>query len=45
MYLSKESLDAVKRTQLGLWMLVEKKHKVHSTSEVKEVTKITHRVR
>jgi hypothetical protein len=54
MYLSKESLDAAKREPnwdkieeeadpKGLWMLVEKKHKVHSTSKVKEVTKLTKR--
>ncbi len=54
MYLSEESLDAVKRESgwdkiedeadpEGLWMLVEKKHKVHSASEVKEVTKLTAR--
>jgi hypothetical protein len=54
MYLSKESLDVAKREPnwdkieeeadpKGLWMLVEKKHKVHSTSKVKEVTKLTKR--
>jgi hypothetical protein len=54
MYLSEESLDAVKREPNwdkieedadpeGLWKLVEKKHKVHTTSEVKEVTKLTAR--
>jgi hypothetical protein len=52
MYLSEESLDAVKREPKwdkiedevdpkGLWTLVEKKHKVHLASEVKEVTKLT----
>ncbi len=54
MYLSEESLDTVKREpdwdkieeeadSEGLWTLVEKKHKVHSASEVKEVTKLTAR--
>jgi hypothetical protein len=51
MYLSKESLDEVKRDpnwdkkeevdHKGLWTLVEKKHKAHSIGEVKEVTKLT----
>ncbi len=54
MYLSEESLDAVKReakwdkiedkaNPQGLRHLVEKKHKVHTTSEVKEVMKLTAR--
>ncbi len=54
MYLSEESLDAVKREMNwdqieedanpeGLWQFVEKKHKVHTASEVKEVTKLTAR--
>jgi hypothetical protein len=48
MYLSEESLDAVKKeptwTKIedeadaeGLWKLVEQKHKVHTVSEVKEI--------
>jgi hypothetical protein len=51
MYLSEESLDAVKKeptwTKIedeadaeGLWKLVEQKHKVHTASEVKENTKL-----
>jgi hypothetical protein len=51
MYLSKESLDAVKKeptwTKIedeadaeGLWKLVEQKHKVHTASKVKEITKL-----
>jgi hypothetical protein len=54
MYLSEESLDAVKRepnwdkikdeaNPEGLWQLVEKKHKVHTASKVKEVTKCSTR--
>jgi hypothetical protein len=54
MYLSEESLDAVKQETNwdkieddadpeGLWQLVEKKHKVHTASKVKEVTKLTAR--
>ncbi len=54
MYLSKESLDAVKKeptwTKIedeadaeGLWKLVEQKQKVHSASKVKEITKLTAR--
>jgi hypothetical protein len=54
MYLSEESLDAVKKeptwTKIedeadaeGLWKLVEQKHKVHTASEVKEITKLTAR--
>jgi hypothetical protein len=54
MYMSEESLDAVKREPHwdkiedeadpeGLWTLVEKKHKVHSASEVKEVMKLNAR--
>jgi hypothetical protein len=52
MYLSEESLDAVKKepawTKIedkadaeGLWKLVEQKQKVHTASEVKEITKLT----
>ncbi len=54
MYLSEESLDAIKKeltwTKIedeadaeGLWKLVEQKHKVHSASKVQEITKLTAR--
>jgi hypothetical protein len=54
MYLSEESLDAVKKEPMwtkiedeadaeGLWKLVEQKHKVHTASEVKEIMKLTAR--
>ncbi len=54
MYLSEESLDAVKKeptwTKIEdeadaeeLWKLVRQKHKVHTASEVKEITKLTAR--
>jgi hypothetical protein len=54
MYLSEESLDAIKKeptwTKIedeadaeGLWKLVEQKHKVHTACEVKEITKLTTR--
>jgi hypothetical protein len=54
MYLSEESLDAVKRepnwdkmedsaNPEGLRQLVEKKHKVHTAIKVKGVTKLTAR--
>ncbi len=54
MYLSEESLDAVKKEPTWttiedaadaerLWKLFEQKHKVHTASEVKEITKLTAR--
>ncbi len=54
MYLSEESLDAIKKEPMwtkiedevdaeGLWKLVELKHKVHTASEVKEIMKLTAR--
>ena len=54
MYLSEESLDAIKKEPTwpkiedevdaeGLWKLVEQKHKVHTASEVKEIMKLTAR--
>ncbi len=54
MYLSEGSLDVVKKEPMwtmiedaadaeGLWKLVEQKHKVHTASKVKEITKLTAR--
>jgi hypothetical protein len=51
MYLIEESLDAVKKKPTWiriedeadaerLWKLVEQKHKVHTASNVKEITKL-----
>jgi hypothetical protein len=47
-YLSEESLDAVKRDEddtnpKGLWQFIEKKYKVPTASEVKKVAKLTAR--